>query len=422
MHLPARRSAATTGAGSAARSPTGSTSPATSSRCGPHDERDPWSRPEPSAAVRARVTAARARQAERYAGRELAAQRPGARARAARGSGRCRRRRRRLVDDRLYAGKLSRRGATRVHRLAWTVADLAGRRRARPSPRPTRRCGCAPASRCCPRRSGGRPRDRRPAGPGGAEPARPSPATSRVARPLVAELGAGRGSASEHRWRTRGRARATTGRRRRRPAGRPSTRRRDLEQAERLGIRFVVPGDDEWPTQLDDLAHCRAGPGARRCRRSGSGSAVRCASTSSPTRSRSSGRARPRPTARTSPASSAAGLARAGRPCVSGAAFGIDQAAHRGALAADGPSVAVLACGVDRAYPAAHRGLLDHLAATGAVVSRAAAGLRADCGCGSWPATGSSPRSPAARSLVEAAVRSGALNTAELGDRACPAR
>ena len=54
---------------------------------------------------------------------------------------------------------------------------------------------------------------------------------------------------------------------------------------------------------------------------------------------------------------------------VSGAAIGIDGAAHRGALAVDGPTVAVLACGVDRAYPAAHQRLLERIAATGLVVS-----------------------------------------------------
>ncbi len=59
------------------------------------------------------------------------------------------------------------------------------------------------------------------------------------------------------------------------------------------------------------------------------------------------------------------GLATAGITVVSGAAFGIDVAAHRGALAAPGPTVAVLACGVDRAYPAAHRALLDYIAAPG---------------------------------------------------------
>ena len=64
-----------------------------------------------------------------------------------------------------------------------------------------------------------------------------------------------------------------------------------------------------------------------------------------------------------------AGLAAAGFTVVSGAAIGVDGAAHRGALAAGGPTVAVLACGIDRSYPAAHEALLDRIAATGVVVS-----------------------------------------------------
>lgn len=64
-----------------------------------------------------------------------------------------------------------------------------------------------------------------------------------------------------------------------------------------------------------------------------------------------------------------AGLAAAGFTVVSGAAIGVDGAAHRGALAAAGPSVAVLACGVDRSYPAAHEALLERIAATGVIVS-----------------------------------------------------
>ena len=64
-----------------------------------------------------------------------------------------------------------------------------------------------------------------------------------------------------------------------------------------------------------------------------------------------------------------AGLAGAGATVVSGAAIGIDAAAHRGALAGDGPTVAVLACGVDRAYPATHGTLLDRIAGTGLVVT-----------------------------------------------------
>ncbi len=76
----------------------------------------------------------------------------------------------------------------------------------------------------------------------------------------------------------------------------------------------------------------------------------------------------------------AADAAQAGCTVVSGAAFGIDAAAHRGALAATGgpggaggpaapPTLAVLACGIDRSYPVAHRSLLDAVATHGAVVS-----------------------------------------------------
>jgi magnesium chelatase family protein len=98
----------------------------------PHERDDPLSKPETSAMVRDRVTAARRRQATRYAGTpwRLNADVPGPRLRdtwplvddAAR-----------LLDERVYAGGLTRRGATRVHRIAWTVADLDAV--ARPGPR-----------------------------------------------------------------------------------------------------------------------------------------------------------------------------------------------------------------------------------------------------------------------------------------------
>lgn len=61
---------------------------------------------------------------------------------------------------------------------------------------------------------------------------------------------------------------------------------------------------------------------------------------------------------------------------VSGAAFGIDGAAHRGALAAEGRNVAVQACGLDQAYPAGHHGLLVRIAEGGAVVSEYPPGTR----------------------------------------------
>lgn len=185
---------------------------------------------------------------------------------------------------------------------------------------------------------------------------------------------------------------------------------RDLERAARLGIRFVIPGDDEWPTCVDDLAHLSD---EHRYRGAPLGLWVRgplrltdLAGAVAVVGSRDSttyGEAVAREIG--------AGVARAGRCVVSGAAFGIDQAAHRGALAADGSTVAVLACGVDRAYPSAHRELIDLIAKRGAVVSEVPPGTAP-----TRLRFLSRNRIIAALStgtvVVEAAVRSGALSTA----------
>ena len=190
---------------------------------------------------------------------------------------------------------------------------------------------------------------------------------------------------------------------------------RVLDHASGRGIRFVIPGDAEWPRQLDDLE--RAGAlqdrggvpvglwvrGRQRLDRLADAVAV-VGSRSSTTYGDEVA------------ADLAAVVGGAGRPVISGGAFGIDYAAHRGAVAAGAATVAVLACGVDRAYPAAHRAMLEHLADQHAVVSEAP--------------PGASPfrirflarnRLIAALSqgtvVVEAALRSGALNTANWAER-----
>jgi DNA processing protein len=65
----------------------------------------------------------------------------------------------------------------------------------------------------------------------------------------------------------------------------------------------------------------------------------------------------------------AAGLADRAITVISGAAIGVDGAAHRGALAVDGPTIAVLACGIDRAYPSVHERLIERIAAAGLVLT-----------------------------------------------------
>ena len=128
---------------------------------------------------------------------------------------------------------------------------------------------------------------------------------------------------------------------------------------------FVMPGDPLWPAALDDLGDTRPlglwfrGDGKVLAR---AGAAVVGSRDSSPYGVKIA-------------TDVAYELADSGVNVVSGGAFGIDVAAHRGALAADGYTVAVSACGVDRYYPASHADLyLEILRRGGAVCSEAPPG------------------------------------------------
>lgn len=182
----------------------------------------------------------------------------------------------------------------------------------------------------------------------------------------------------------------------------------DLETARRTGARFVIPGDPEWPAQLDDLGDARplglwvrgtpdlrlwalrsvAVVGARACTEYGAHMAAELAGD----------------------------LAEQGWIVVSGGAYGVDAAAHRGALGATGATIAVLACGVDRAYPQGHAELITRIARQGLVVGELP------------PGEHPTPSRFVLRNrviaaltrgtvVVEAACRSGSLATARAAER-----
>jgi DNA processing protein len=176
----------------------------------------------------------------------------------------------------------------------------------------------------------------------------------------------------------------------------------DLARAAEFGARLVCPQDREWPTGLavlgadEPLALWVRGtlPVDQVLERSVAVVGARAA------------------TAYGGHVASELGYGLAGRgwTVVSGGAYGVDALAHRGALAAGGVTVAVLACGVDVAYPRPHDRLFARIADEGLLISE-------------WP-PGTSPRPhrflvrnrviaavTAGTVVVEGAVRSGALST-----------
>jgi DNA processing protein len=141
---------------------------------------------------------------------------------------------------------------------------------------------------------------------------------------------------------------------------------RDLAAAAAVGARLLVPGDSEWPAERLEFLPVPplglwvrgAASLSRFLRRSVSVVGSRASTTYGEHVA----------------AELAAGLAAAGWTVVSGGAYGIDGAAHRAALAVGGRTIAVLANGVDRAYPQGHAALLTRIATEGLVVTELSPG------------------------------------------------
>lgn len=194
----------------------------------------------------------------------------------------------------------------------------------------------------------------------------------------------------------------------------------DLAQVTKLAsrheIRFVIPGDPQWPVALEDLSwteplagrgHQPLGLWAR-----GPRDVNQCVGRSV---SIVGARAATNYGAAVA-ADMAADLAAEGIGIVSGGAYGIDAAAHRGAVRHCGGTVAVLACGLDRLYPTGNASLLRHIADNHVLLSECPPGA-------SVTKVGFLARNRLIACLskgtviVEAAVRSGARNTANWATR-----
>ena len=139
-----------------------------------------------------------------------------------------------------------------------------------------------------------------------------------------------------------------------------------LRQASRFGAALLVPSDPDWPLTVSDL-----GPNAplalwARGDRGMLGRLDRAVAIVGARAATSYGEH--------VTVESSAGLVDRGFTIVSGAAYGIDGIAHRAALASAGQTVAFLAGGVDRFYPAGHEALLTRIVERGVVVSEVPCG------------------------------------------------
>ena len=166
------------------------------------------------------------------------------------------------------------------------------------------------------------------------------------------------------------------------------------------GSVFLTPESEYWPKGLDDLTAAPFGLVVKGKLEVISGRSLAIVGTRNPT-----------PYGVRNAGDFAAGFVDREWTIISGGAYGIDSAAHKGALIAEGSTVAVLAAGIDVAYPAGNARLFAEICENGALVSEVLPGAHA------IPSRFlTRNRIIAALSqatlVVEAAFRSGSLRTA----------
>jgi DNA protecting protein DprA len=173
-----------------------------------------------------------------------------------------------------------------------------------------------------------------------------------------------------------------------------------IEAIEKAGGIFITPGDTRWPEQLDDLATPPVGLVVKGKVDSLKTRSIAIVGTRNPT-----------PYGARIASDFAAGFVDREWSIISGGAYGIDTHAHKGALIAEGITIAVIASGIDINYPAGNERLFAEIAELGAIVSEVMPGTPA------FPSRFlTRNRIIAALSMstlvVEAAFRSGSLRTA----------
>ncbi len=173
-----------------------------------------------------------------------------------------------------------------------------------------------------------------------------------------------------------------------------------MESIEKAGGIFITPGDATWPEQLDDLATPPIGLVVKGKVDSLKTRSIAIVGTRNPT-----------PYGARIASDFAAGFVDREWSIISGGAYGIDTHAHKGALIAEGITIAVIASGIDINYPAGNERLFAEIAELGAIVSEVMPGTPA------FPSRFlTRNRIIAALSMstlvVEAAFRSGSLRTA----------